>query len=219
MNNTQKGQRHYLDEVLMSKKSRFVFLFIFVLGFSLGTWGLIQEETAANKAAKTHLIQFSMDTELAGQKAPQGKIYVLLQTEWENIHPKQKVKKSDLEGKQDRTMGVGTLREGKKEEKKGDYVDMDVPYLIPNFFDHAYVLADGQTYALDKLTEVIPGGYSLNKDFTIPKLGDRKKVQFVFLVPAEAKNLAFQFFDYSNGHIQIPAQGDHKLAVGKGAPA
>jgi hypothetical protein len=203
----------------MSKKSRFVFIFVFLCAISLGNWGLAQEETAANKAAKASLIQFSLNSELAGQKAPHGKIYVLLQTEWENIHPKQKVKKSDLEGKQDRTMGVAQLREGKKEEKKEDYVDMDVPYMIPNFFDHAYLLADGQTYALDKLTEVIPGGYALNKDFTIPKLGDRKKVQFVFLVPAEAKNIAFQFFDYSFGHILVPIQGEQKLAVGKGVPA
>jgi len=203
----------------MSKKSRIVFLFVFLFGFTLGTWGLIQEETAANKAAKASLIKFSLDAELAGQKAPQGKIYVLLQTEWENIHPKQKVKKSDLEGKPDRTMGVGELREGKEKEKKEDYVDMDVPYVIPNFFDHAYLLADGQTYSLDKLTEVIPGGYSLNKDFSIPKLGDRKKVQFVYLVPAEAKNIAFQFFDYSYGHILVPVKGDRKLSVGTGAPA
>ena len=194
-------------------------MFVFLFGFTLVTWGLIQEETAANKAAKANLIQFSMNTELAGQKAPQGKIYVLLQTEWENIHPKQKVKKSDLEGKQDRTMGVGQLREGKKEEKKEDYVDMDVPYVIPNFFDHAYLLADGQTYSLDKLTEVIPDGYSLDKDFTIPKLGERKKVQLVYLVPAEAKNIAFQFFDYSYGHILVSVKGDQKLSVGKGAPA
>ena len=109
-------------------------------------------------------------TELAGQTAPQGKTYVLLQTEWENIHPKQKVKKSDLEGKPDRTMGVAQLREGKKEEKKEDYVDADVPYVIPNFFDHAYLLADGQTYPLDKLTETMPGGYTLSKEFTRPQI-------------------------------------------------
>jgi hypothetical protein len=203
----------------MLKKSRFVFLFIFILVFSLATWGLMQEETAANKAAKASLIKFSMDAELAGQKAPQGKIYVFLQTEWENIHPKQKVKKSDLEGKPDRTMGAGQLREGKKGEKKEDYVDMDVPYMIPNLFDHAYLLADGQTYALDKLTEVIPGGYALNKDFTISKLGDRKKVALVYLVPEEAKDISFRLFDYSNGHILVPVQGDPKLAAGKGAPA
>jgi hypothetical protein len=203
----------------MLKKSFSILLFIFLFGFALGTWGLIQEQTTANKAAKASLLKFSQEAEIAGQTAPQGKVYVLLQTEWENILPKQKVKKSDLEGKPDRTMGVAQLREGKKEEKKEDYVDMDVPYMIPNFFDHAYLLADGQTYSLDKLTEVIPGGYSLNKDFGIPKLGDRKKVQFVYLVPAEVKNIAFQFFDYSYGHILVPVKGDQKLAVGKGAPA
>ena len=203
----------------MSKKSGSSFLFIFFFLISLCTLGLSQQETAANKAAKASLIKFSLETELAGQKAPQGKVYVLLQTEWENIHPKQKLKKSDLEGKQDRTMGVAQLREEKEKEKKEDYVDMDVPYVIPNFFDHAYLLADGQTYALDKLSEVIPDGYGLNREFAIPKLGDRKKVQFVYLVPAEAKNIAFQFFDYSFGHIQVPVQGELKLAVGKGAPA
>jgi len=176
------------------------------------------KETPANKAASVKIIKSSQETELAGQKAPAGKSYLLLETEWQNIHPKQKVRKSDLEGKPDRTMGVGGLMTGGTKEKE-EYVDADVPYMIPNFFDHAYLLADGQTHSLDNLTEVIPGGYSLRKEFGIPKLGDRKKVPFVFLLPAEAKNLAFQFFDYSYGHILIPVKGDLKLAVGAGAPA
>ena len=203
----------------MSIKSRLIPSSVLTFGFCLAAWGAFQEESPANKAAKASLIQFSVDDEAAGQAAPQGKAYVLLQTAWENIHPKQKVKKSDLEGKQDRTMGVAQLREGKKEEKKEEYVDKDVPYVIPNFFDHAYLLADGQTYPLDKLTEKVPGGYALNKEFSIPKLGDRKTVQLVYLAPKEAENIAFQFFDYSNGHILIPVRGDLKLAVGKGAPA
>jgi hypothetical protein len=177
------------------------------------------KENPANKAASVKIVNTSLETELAGQKAPAGKSYLLLETEWQNVHPKQKVKKSDLEGKPDRTMGVGGLMGGKTKEKEEEYVDMDVPYLIPNFFDHTYLLADGQTYALDKLTEVVPGGYSLKKEFTIPKLGDRKTVHFVFLYPAEAKNTAFQFFDYSYGHILIPIKGDQKLAAGAGAPA
>jgi hypothetical protein len=205
--------------LIMSKKSRLIFLFIFLLGAYAGIWGFSQEAAAANKAAKVRLIKFSLDAELTGQKAPQGKVYAVLETEWENIHPKQKVKKSDLEGKPDRTMGAGALREGKSKEKKEDYVDMDVPYVIPNFFDHAYLLIDGQTYSLDKLTEAVPGGYGLGKDFGLPKLGERKKARLVYLVPADAKNIAFQYFDYSYGHIVVPVQGDQMLAIGKGAPA
>jgi hypothetical protein len=203
----------------MLKKSCLFFILVFMLAFFAKADGENIGESLSNKAAKVKIIKAEFEVELAGLKAPEGKVYLQLQTEWENVHPKQKVKKSDLEGKPDRTMGVGGLMGGKKKEKEEDYVDMDVPYVVPNFFDHVYLLVDGQAYSLDKLTEVIPGGYSLNKDFTIPKLGERKKVQFVYLVPAGAKNIAFQFFDYSFGHILVPIQGDQKLSAGAGAPA
>jgi hypothetical protein len=203
----------------MSEKSR-LFILVMITAIALGMIKAQEAgETSSNKAARVIIHKYSLEKELAGLKAPEGKVYLQLQTEWENIHPKQKVKKSDLEGKPDRTMGVGGLMGGKKKEKEEDYVDMDVPYVVPNFFDHVYLLVDGQAYSLDKLTEAIPGGSSLSKSFTLPKLGDRKKVQFVYLVPAEAKNIAFQFFDYSFGHILVPIQGDQKLSVGQGAPA
>lgn len=195
-------------------------LSIVMLAASVGFAGQQDiKETSANTAASVKIVKSDLETELADQKAPAGKAYLVLETEWQNIHPKQKVKKSDAEGKPDRTMGVGGLMGGKTKEKEEDYVDMDVPYVIPNFFDHAYLLADAQTYSLDKLTEVIPEGYSLKESFSLPKLGDRKKVQFVYLVPAAAKNIAFQFFDYSNGHILVPVKGDQKLAADAGAPA
>jgi hypothetical protein len=203
----------------MSKTSRYTWLSVFLAAFSLAGQGASREEMPANKAVKARLLRFSVHDEVAGQASPQGKGYVLLQMEWENIHPLQKVKKSDLEGKPDRTMGAARLREGKKEEKKEEYVDADVPYVIPNFFDHAYLLADGQTYPLDMLTEKIPGGISLKSEFNLSKLGDSRTVQLVFLAPKEAVNMAFQFFDYANGHILIPVKGEVKLAVGRDAPA
>jgi hypothetical protein len=203
-----KGER-------MSKKSR-VFVLVAIAVFAAGVIEAQEAgEASANKAARVTIHKYSLEDELGGMKAPEGKVYLCLQTEWENVHPKQKVKKSDLEGKPDRTMGVGGLMGGKKKGKEEEYVDMDVSYVVPNFFDHAYLLADGQTYALDRLTEVVPDGYSLKKEFALPKLGDRKKVAFVYLIPKEGKNLAFQFFDYSNGHILVPIKGDLKLAGGR----
>lgn len=150
-------------------RSRFVFLGVFLFIFSSSAGGLIQGEATANEAARTSLIQFSLNTEIAGQKAPRGKNYIL--------------------------------------------------HVILNFFDRAFLLADGQIYSLDRLTDVIPGGYALNKNFAIPEVGDRKRVQLAYLVPAEAENIAFQFFNYSNGHILVPVKGDQRLAVGKSAPA
>ncbi len=204
----------------MTIKSRIAFWVFFIFGFALGAWGLVQEKAAANKAASVKIIQSSLEEEIAGQKAPPGKSYLLLETEWQNIHPKQKVKKSDLEGKPDRTMGVGGLMGGRKSEKEEEYVEADVAYQVPVLFDHLYCLADGQSYALDKLTEQIPGGAKVNGSLTIPKLGEKKKLNLVYLVPTSAKNLAFQFFDYSYGQILIPISGDLKLARGgAGTPA
>jgi hypothetical protein len=174
------------------------------------------QEQSSNKAASVIIIKTQMEKEVAAQKASTQKIFVVVETEWKNIHPKQKVAKRDLEKKPDRTMGVGGLMGGKA-KKEEEYVDADVAYLVPNFFDHAYLLADGQTCALDKLTEAIPGGIKLSGEFSLPKQGDTKKVNFVFLIPESSRNIAFQFFDYSYGHILIPIQGNLKLATGGGA--
>lgn len=181
--------------------------------------GSAVKEQRANKAAKVGATASGFERQVASRSAPAGRSYFVLETEWTNIHPKQKVRKDDLEGKQDRTMGVGGLMTGGKSEKQIEYVDADVAYVVPSFFDHAYLLADGASYALDPLTEKIAGGHGLEKEFVLPKQGDTKKVRFVYLVPESAKNLAFQFFDYSYGPILIPLEGDLKLAAGAAGTA
>jgi hypothetical protein len=155
---------------------------------------------------------------LAGRKAPEGKIFVVCETEWENIHPKQKVDKNKLEGKADRTMGVGGLAGGKKEEKV-EYVDADVAYQIRKLQDHVYLLADGMAFALDRSTEEIPGGYKLKESFTIPKQGEIKKVKLAFLIPEQRENLAFQMFDYQYGHVSLAVKGSLEKARGSGGIA
>ena len=195
-----------------------LFLSIFFGIFCFESSGLISQEMPANKAAKLKIGETRFETELAGQKAPPGKLFLVLGTEWENIHPKQKIEKSKLEGKQDRTMGVGGLTGGGQKGKE-EYVDADVAYQVPNFFDHAYCLADGKSYPLDRLTEQTPGGIGLKKAFSVTKFGEKKQVTFVYVVPKDAKNLAFQFFDYSNGHLLVPIKGDLALARGAGGGA
>jgi CRISPR/Cas system-associated endoribonuclease Cas2 len=193
-------------------------LSIFFGIFCFESSSLISQEMPANKAARLKINKTTFEETLAGQKAPTGKIFLVLETHWENIHPKQKIEKSKLEGKQDRTMGVGGLTGGGQKGKE-EYVDADVAYQVPNFFDHAYCLADGKSYPLDKLTEKVPGGLELKKAFRIEKLGEKKPANFVYVVPKDAKNLAFQFFDYSNGHILVPIKGDLALARGAGGDA
>lgn len=168
-----------------------------------------------NKAAKVDVTGSAFEREAEGRTAPAGKIFLILETKWTNIHPKQKVEKSKLEGKQDRTMGAGGLMGGGRTGagKKDELVEVDVAYVVPSLYDHAYALADGESYALDELTGTVRGA-APDKGLSLAKKGDSREIRLLFAIPEKAGNVAFQFYDYSFGHILIPVKGDLKLAAG-----
>jgi len=174
-------------------------------------------EKDSNKAASIKIVKSIFKPEVSDFTAPQSWTFLILETEWKNIHPKQKVSKDKLEGKTDRTMGVSTFAGGKK-KKKTEYVDVDVAYMIEEFFNHAYLIADGLAYPLNKLTAEIPGGADLQNPFTIAKKDEVRKANFVYLIPKNAQNLGFQFFDYKYGHILLSIQGNLAKARGSGRP-
>ncbi len=193
-------------------KKIFVF-FVFVLSLSLSA---VSTEEASNKAVSIKILKSTSSQEVSGEKASEGRVFIILETEWENIHPKQKIEKDKLEGKTDRTMGVGTLA-GKK-KKETELVEVDVAYQVGKLYDHVYLLVDGLAYPLHNITEDIPEGVKLQKTFAIAKKGEKRKASFVYLIPEHAKNLGFQFFDYQYGHVLLPVRGDLKLAQGSGSP-
>ncbi len=168
---------------------------------------------SANKAARIEIITHRFEQEINGNQAPEGWRFFVLQTRWENIHPKQKVEKDKLEGKADRTMGVKNFAR-KKETKKEDYVEVDVAYMIEKIINHAYLLADGLAFSLHRVTEDIPEGTNLGEAFMISKFREIRPANFVYLIPEKAENIGFRFFDYEYGHIDLPIQGDIKKALG-----
>lgn len=184
--------------------------------YPAGTSKTEVKKAPRNRAAEVTIVKSSFFNQLESHKAPSGKVYLVLNTMWKNIHPKEKVEKSKLEGKKDHTMGVSALSQGGKKKKK-EYVMADVAYMVMNFFDHAYILVDGKSHSLDKLTEDVSGGIKFDTEFTIPKQGDKKAATFVFLIPENSENLAFQFFDYNYGHILLPVKGNLKQAFGTGS--
>jgi len=193
----------------------FVFFTLIAIDNARGNDG--SSEKSANKAVKVEVTGKTFSDELEGTHAPEGKVFLCLETQWENIHAKQKVEKDKLEGKTDRTLGVGALG-GRKKQKKAEYVDMDVPYQIGKFYDHAYLLVDGLAYSLHGVTEQVQGGVDITRAFTIPKKGDLRKTNLVYLIPNGDQNLCFQFFDYDNGHISVSVRGDFDAARGTGDP-
>jgi hypothetical protein len=213
-----------MEESLIFKRQRRAHPFLTALAclfLSAGSntgYIFAQTDHAANEAAQIKILSAKFEKVLGGKKAPSGKIFVVCETEWENVHPKQKVDKEKLEGKVDRTMGVGGLAGGKK-DKKAEFVEVDVAYQVRRLQDHAYLLADGTAYALHESTEDIPGGYKMGESFTIAKQGEIKKVNLAFLVPEGSDNLGFQFFDYQYGHITLPVKGSLQMARGSGGPS
>jgi len=210
---------HQRKEVTMFKTFKSRFLIIYSLSFlfyCISSGYASSEEKASNKAVSVKILKHSTQSEVSGEQASKGRVFLILETEWENIHPKQKVDKDKLEGKTDRTMGVSGLT-GKK-KKKTEYVEVDVAYMIEKLFDHAYLVADGLAYPLHEMTENVPEGVALREPFTIAKQGEKRKAVFVYSIPEEAENLGFQFFDYQYGHVLLPIQGDLKVAQGLGKP-
>ena len=174
------------------------------------------QDSHENKAVRIIIKSHSFHTKLGEETAPERKTFLVLTTQWENIHPKQKIEKKKLEKKQDHTMGVKLLTENKKGEQ--EYVLADVAYMVEKFSDHVYCLADGLAHSLSSLTEHREEGTSLSEPFTIPKQGDTRTVSFVFSIPEGAQNLAFQFFDYEYGNICIPVKGSFEETCGNKIP-
>jgi hypothetical protein len=157
----------------------------------------------------------------SGTRVGQKALYPLkVSSVWKNIHPKQQVDSKALEGKPDRTMGAGGLFSGSAKGSKhsGGKVDMDVPYKIPKWGDHLFLLADGIAYPVDSASASIAQGTDPDKSFTLARLGQEVEVHSQFTIPRTAKNIALHIFDYNNGNIQIPLSGDIALARGSGYP-
>jgi hypothetical protein len=210
---------HHRKEVTMCNtfKSRFLIIYsLFFLFYCISAGYAASEEKASNKAVSVKILKHATAHEVSEEKASKGRVFLILETEWENIHPKQKVDKDKLEGKTDRTMGVSGLT-GKK-KKETEYVEADVAYMVEKLLDHAYLIADGLAYPLHEITENVPEGVALKEPFTIAKQGEKRKAVFVYSIPESSENLGFQFFDYQYGHVLLPIQGDLKAARGSGKP-
>ena len=193
-----------------------VILWFFVLIWPFCIAGECAEK-AANKAVSVSILKSTTAQEISGEKVSGGRVFIVLETEWENIHPKQKVEKDKLEGKTDRTMGVGTLA-GRKQKKKTEYVEVDVAYMVKKLYDHAYLVADGLAYSLHDLTKSVSEGIDLTEPFTIAKQGEKRKAILIYSIPEDTKSFGFQFFDYEYGHILLPVKGNIADAKGKGNP-
>jgi len=168
--------------------------------------GIERHEAVANEAVRISVVGSAVQTELFGARAPEGQTFLILATRWENIHPKELVDRASLEGRSDRTMGVGAFSGGGG--GRTEYVEADVAYQVPRLLDHLYALTDGAAVSLHPATGTLPGGADPEGGLFLPGLGSVKTLALAFLVPGEPQDLALQFFDYNYGNVVVPVRGD-----------
>ncbi|MCP4201689.1 MAG: hypothetical protein GY769_07120 [bacterium] len=169
---------------------------------------------AANRAVRVEVVAVEEASAFSETETPKGRAFLIVETRWENVHPRQMVPKSKLEGKADRTMGVGAFARGGGGDE--ELVEVDVAYKVPKWLDHVYLLADGVAYPLHERSEEIPGGVAPAAALEISGQGEVVAASLLFLVPQAAENLALRLFDYSYGHVTVPVRGKERKAFGKG---
>lgn len=172
---------------------------------------------AANEAVRVEVLGIEEAAMLPEIQTPQGRRFVIAKSSWQNILPRQSIAKSKLEGKADRTMGVGGLTRGGGQADE-EMVEVDVAYRVPKWGDHVYLLADGAAFPLHPQSAEIQEGVDPAAALEIAEHGEVVTANLLFLAPEGAKDLALRLFDYTYGHVTVPIQGRVRRAVGDGRP-
>lgn len=163
----------------------------------------------ANNAVRVTVEQVARQPALFGRVAPDGWSFVVVSTDWENIHPRQRVRK---DRRPDRTMGLGNFANATQPQTSAETVEADVEYQVPGFLGHAYLVAGGRVRALHEATVGFEDGAPLRDAFSLAHLGDHRPARFAYLVPDDARDLVFRFLDYGYGHIALPVLGSVEAA-------
>ncbi|MDH3242664.1 MAG: hypothetical protein OEO83_18580, partial [Alphaproteobacteria bacterium] len=177
-----------------------------------------------NDSVRVELMRVIRGDEIAGTPAPEGMEAVILVTRWTNIHPRELVEKSKLEGKTDRTFGAGGLFAGGGGGAAArEMVEIDVAYKVPKPVQHAFLVAHGVATDMRVEGAALPNGIAAKQAFSISRFNESREARLAYFVPRGTANLVFRFFDYSNGHITLAVAGDQALALAppdlSGSPA
>lgn len=172
-----------------------------------------------NESVRIELLQVIRGDEIAGTPAPPDMDAMVLVTRWTNVHPRERVERSKLEGKTDRTYGAGGLFSGGGPGASEARVELDVPYKVPKASQHLFLAAGGIAHDLNPGAAALPNGVAPDAAFSIARFGESREFRFAYLLPREAKDIALRFFDYNDGHVVLPVAGDAEAAMAGDGPA
>ncbi|TET09841.1 MAG: hypothetical protein E3J83_01460 [Candidatus Atribacteria bacterium] len=159
------------------------------------------EKSEKNRGIGLTVFDYQLKECIGEEEADSDEVFIIISTLWKNIIPP--VKK---EISQSKDKGAGSLGFGiSKFQEQTQEVELFTPYLVHNLRDNMYLIINNKHIAqIDKITNELPNPLPL-KDLTLPEYEDELEGAIVFRsYKEEINSLLLVFFDFEQGHIQIP---------------
>jgi hypothetical protein len=139
--------------------------------------------SAANRGVRLTALSAQLAGEYATLRPADGRQFLVLSTEWENLIPLTLVKKQLLA----------------------------TEYKVPNLGDNLYLLVDGVRVSRLVAPDPTPPGCIAAKDFHVDQYGQKVRGNVLFEVPRQStRSLELRLYDFAHGHaviaLQTPAQ-------------
>lgn len=165
---------------------------------------------AQNRAVEFSIPSFSVTGTLGSRNAPEGKIFLVIDTVWKNIIPLAKVAKhqDDAAG----TNGAGGLGFGsgqeQKQENPGDYELKPTPYLVSDLNTHAFVVINGGETAVISDAQPAAAQPLAIEQIDLPAPNAEVRGQLVYEIPAGGvSSVVFRYLDTSMGSFDVVLYG------------
>ncbi len=140
-----------------------------------------------------------------GSAAPPGMQYVVLSTAWKNLVEPKQVERPKSKGRS-AVVGGGET----------ETVMAETPYMVPALPDNLYLLLDGRHVAeISGATENLADHLPLS-GLILERYNAEVRGKVAFAVPVGTiQSLTLQFFDFTQGHINLPLYGTAPTSAGK----
>jgi len=159
------------------------------------------EESEKNQGIELTVFDYQLEKCIGEEEADSDEVFIIISTLWQNIIPPVKKEISKSKDK-----GVGGLGFGVSEsQEQTQEIELFTPYLVNNLPDNMYLIINNKHIAqIDKMTNELPNPLPL-KDLNLPEYEDELEGAIVFRsYKEEINSLLLVFFDFEQGHIQIP---------------
>lgn len=159
------------------------------------------ERSEKNRGIELTVFDYQLKECIGEEEADSDEVFIIISTLWQNIIPPVK-----REISQSKDKGAGSLGFGVSEsQEQTQEVELFTLYLVHNLRDNMYLIINNKHIAqIDKITNELPNPLPL-EDLTLPEYEDELEGAIGFRsYKEEINSLLLVFFDFDQGHIQIP---------------